>query len=82
MDPKRGGAKSQAGPLNKGGSAYQKAYKALQGGTNEEFSLAFTACINCSDSNSEASEELDNSAEDNEIQVASAYLLTGEMRNP
>ena len=57
-------------------------YKALQGGTDEEFSLAFTACINCSDSDSEASEELDNSAEDNEIQVVSAYLLAGETRNP
>ena len=53
---------------------YQKAYKALQAGTEEEFSLAITACINCSDDSSEVPEKLEDSAEDNMIKVTPAYL--------
>ena len=72
-DQKKTGFKPRAGPSSRG-SSYQKAYQALQAGTEEEFSLAFTACINCSDDSSEAPEEIEDPVEDNMITVMPAYL--------
>ena len=84
-DLKKAGGKPWAGMSGKGSSAYQKAYKALQVGTDEEFSLAFTACINYSDDSSKASEEPMEPPEDNETRIVPAYLLKGEdkvIQNP
>ena len=85
-DGGRKGIKQRPEPSTQFGSAYKKAYEALQMGTTEEFSVAYTACVNYSDGSTgskegEVSSPKDN-VEGNVVAYAALVLPEDELSEP